>query len=167
MRPGPLLSLLLIAPALAACAGASPDTTPTHEASGEPVVWDAVVARSVGSAAAQVGDDCQVEVTPMQGAYFNCRVRVSCRSEVLYGLPGAGYNTCLMEDGAPRRARDGNGTRRDGDPKMFLDMERGEVVVSDRDPDMELVLAIESNVPPSGARPEPPPGYGPAPDEGR
>ncbi len=147
------------------CGGAGANGGATHEPVGEPVVHEAVVVRSTGSAPAAEGDACEVEVTRVEGAYFNCRVRVSCRGEVLYGLPGAGYNTCRMDGEAIRTAVDPNGTRRDGDPKLSLDLARGEVVVSDRDPDMELVLAIRSGEGPAGLTPEPPPGYGPVPGE--
>lgn len=152
-----VLALLLVSGP--ACGGAGPGGGSTHEPSGDAVVHHAVVVQAVGSVPANEGDDCAVEVTPVRGAYFNCRIRVLCRGEVLYGLPGAGYNTCGMQDGAVRTAQDWNGTRRDGDPKLFLDLGEGRVVVSDRDPDMQLVLAVESRGPPAGISPSPPPGY--------
>ena len=141
-----------------------PRAEPTHEAIGEPVIRRAIVVRSLGSTPAEEGDDCQLEVTRVTGDYFNCRIRVSCRGEVLYGLPGAGYNRCRLEDGDVRAARDQSGTRRDGDPKLDLDFDEGRVVVSDRDPDMQLVLAVETSEP-RGIVPEPPPGYSNAPPE--
>lgn len=158
MRVRVLALCVVVGPA---CSGAAPSGGSTHEPSGDAVVHHAVVVQAVGSAPANEGDDCAVEVTPVRGAYFNCRIRVSCRNEVLYGLPGAGYNTCRLEEGAVRTAEDRNGTRRDGDPRMFLDLQEGRVVVSDRDPDMELVLAVESGAPPVGTAASPPPGYGP------
>ena len=156
--------LVIAGPILVGCGSASVEAGPTHDPIGEPVVRRAVVVRSVGSAPAHVGDDCSLELTRVTGDYFNCRIRVSCRGEVLYGLPGAGYNRCRMEGEDVRAAQDRSGTRRDGDPKMVLDLDQGQVIVSDRDPDMELVLAVES-ARPGGTGPAVPPGYGTAPAE--
>ena len=155
---------LVIAPVLVACGSASVEVGPTHEPVGEPVVRRAIVVRSIGSAPAEEGDDCSLEVTRVTGDYFNCRIRVSCRGEMLYGLPGAGYNRCRMDGEQVREAQDRSGTRRDGDPKLVLDLDQGQVIVSDRDPDMELVLAVES-ARPHGMGPAVPPGYGSAPAE--
>lgn len=152
----------LVLPALVACSSGVPEAAVTHDPVGEPVLHRAIVVRSLGSAPAEEGDDCALEVTRVTGDYFNCRIRVSCRGEVLYGLPGAGYNRCELDGEDVRSARDRSGTRRDGDPKLDLDLAHGRVIVSDRDPDMELVLAVEAARPP-GMVPEPPPGYSDAP----
>lgn len=158
----PLRWLLLTSLAFCGCSSGVSEAAVRHDPVGEPVVHRAMVVRSLGSAPAEAGDDCSLEVTRVTGEYFNCRIRVSCHGEVLYGLPGAGYNRCELEGNEVRSAQDRNGTRRDGDPKLHLDLERGRVIVRDRAPDMELVLAVAA-ARPAGLVPEPPPGYSNAP----
>lgn len=146
-----------------ACGGSG--TRVRHEETGAPATYEGTVTRASGSAPAEAGASCRLEVSEVEGPVFNCRVRVLCGAEVLYGLPEAGFNRCRAEQGVMMAARDDGGTRRDGDPKMAFDLEQGRVVISDRDPDMELVIQLSRRGPPSGMVPEAPPGYAPGPGD--
>ena len=83
-----------------------------------------------------------VEVRHTDGAVLNCRIRVLCGGDVVYGLADAGYNSCHAEGGRFVFARDRHGTRADGDPRMHFDLDSGRVVVSDDQPDVEVEVDL-------------------------
>ena len=121
-----------------ACGGSPPPI----ETVGVPDVRDAMVTSVEGSAVVDVGAACSVTVERTDDRVLNCRIRVRCGEEVLYGLPGAGYNRCAVREGRLLGARDGYRTRSDGDPWMSLDLENHTVTVQDSAPDFRVTLGI-------------------------
>lgn len=91
---------------------------------------------------AREGDACAVEIMRTNGAYLNCRIRVRCSEDVVYGLSGAGYNHCRRDGDRFIFAHDTKGTRQDGDPRMLFDIESGRIFVSDDDPDVEVLVDL-------------------------
>lgn len=144
-----LSSSLPLALVLASCGGALPDVAVT----GEPTRLRGRVVAARGPTMAQVGDTCTVEVARADGSYLNCRIRVRCHDDLVYGLSGAGYNHCRVEGDELVFAQDTTGTRRDGDPRLFFDLRTGRVIISDDDPDVEVLVDLLNE----------PPGYGTAP----
>jgi hypothetical protein len=84
-----------------------------------------------GPAPAAEGGACSVTVEPAPGTRFDARLRVECDGRTVYGRDGFGYLSCTMRDGTPERCEDRGGTRRDGDPRVVLDLPTDTVVVSD------------------------------------
>lgn len=81
------------------------------------------------------GSSCDVRVLPVVDATYNCLVRVTCGGVVVYPNQAqtAGYVSCELGGGGPRRAVDGMPTVTDGDPAVALDLDSGRVTVGDRD----------------------------------
>jgi len=132
-------SLLGIAVALAGCAGAG--GRPLRHV-GTADVYQARVIEARGPLVPQRGDACTVEVHHTEDGFYNCRIRVECSGDVVYGLADGGYNACYVEDSHFVFARDRNGTRVDGDPRLYFDVVGGRVYVSDDGPDVELELDL-------------------------
>lgn len=132
------LLLPLAVVVFAGCGGA----TPTVEPVGEPTTYLGRVVAARGPTMAEDGGECRVEVQRADGSYLNCRIRVRCNNDLIYGLSGAGYNNCRREGGRFVFANDHNGTRRDGDPRMFFDLNAGRIVISDDDPDVEVLVDL-------------------------
>lgn len=109
---------------------------------GTPIVYQGRVVAARGPTIARTGDTCTVEVRRTDSAVFNCRVRVRCREDMVYGLGDAGYNRCREDDDRLVFAHDHDGTRGDGDPRMYFDVEAGRVIVSDDDPDVEVLVDL-------------------------
>ncbi len=109
---------------------------------GEPTVYRARVVAARGPTMARNGGVCSVEVQEADGAYLNCRIRIRCNDDLVYGLSGAGYNNCRRAGARFIFAHDTNGTRRDGDPRMFFDLEAGRIIISDDDPDVEVLVDL-------------------------
>jgi hypothetical protein len=84
-----------------------------------------------GAASVAPGTRCDVWVTPTAHPEFNCRVEVRCGDTVVYGKPGAGYNHCAVEHGAPVRAHDVDPSSVDHDARLEMDLAVRSVVVSD------------------------------------
>jgi hypothetical protein len=81
-------------------------------------------------AAVPLDQMCAIEVTPVNGSAFDCRVVVRCDDHVLYGeTPETGFNQC---GAVPSRIFDGNVTRLDGDPAIEIDFASGSVVIEER-----------------------------------
>lgn len=133
--------------ALALWAGACGPALREVELVGAPVVHRGRVIAARGPTVARVGDTCTVEVTRTDGAYSNCRLRVRCREDLVYGLSGAGYNHCRVEGDELVFAQDADGTRRDGDPRLYFDLRAGRVIVSDDDPDVEVLIDLVQQPP--------------------
>jgi len=140
------LSILTVTLAVA-CAGAPRVVEPL----GEATVYPGRVIAARGPTMAQDGGECTVEVQRADGAYLNCRIRIRCNDDLVYGLSGAGFNNCRQEGARFVFAHDHNGTRRDGDPRMFFDLESGRIIISDDDPDVEVLVDLMHR----------PDGYGP------
>lgn len=95
----------------------------------EPFVHFARVIDPGVPAAVALDQACAVEVTPVHGSMFDCRVVVRCDDQVLYGESSAGYNHCGP---VPSRIVDGDVTRDDGDPALEVDFASGRVVIEER-----------------------------------
>jgi hypothetical protein len=127
---------------LPACAGAS--ATPDLRTIGEPVYHRGRVEQADGPLATDVGEDCTVRVDRIDHPTFNCRIRIRCGEDFVYGIADSGYNRCLARrtDGVLVQAEDSRGTSRDGDPRMTFDLSSGRIVVSDDDPDIEVLVLL-------------------------
>lgn len=123
---------------LCACGASLPAVQPI----GEPVVYRGRVLTARGPTMARTGETCSVEVARVDGGYLNCRIRIRCSGDLVYGLSGAGYNNCRQDGQELVFAHDSNGTRRDGDPRMFFDLESGRIIISDDDPDVEVLVDL-------------------------
>lgn len=134
-----LLPTSALAILVAGCGGAPPRTI-RHV--GSPDVYQARVIAARGPLIPQRGDVCVIEVRHTDDAFFNCRIRVECGGDVVYGLADGGYNACYVEDARFVFARDRNGTRVDGDPRLYFDVVGGRVYVSDDAPDVELEIDL-------------------------
>src|SRR5690606_7469467 len=64
---------------------------------GDPIVHLGRVVAARGPPMARTGDTCAVEVVRTDGSYLNCRIRVRCSGDLVYGLSGAGYNHCRID----------------------------------------------------------------------
>ncbi len=109
----------------------APSAVPTAGEDGrfEPFVHFARVIDPGVPAAVALDQACAVEVTPVHGSMFDCRVVVRCDDQVLYGESSAGYNHC---GSVPSRIVDGDVTRDDGDPALEVDFASGRVVIEER-----------------------------------
>jgi hypothetical protein len=121
-----------------ACGGA----TPVVEPLGEPTTYRGRVIAARGPTMARDGGQCTVQVQRADGSYLNCRIRIRCNDDLVYGLSGAGFNNCRREGERFVFAHDHDGTRRDGDPRMFFDLRAGRIVISDDDPDVEVLVDL-------------------------
>ncbi|WP_236515298.1 hypothetical protein [Sandaracinus amylolyticus] len=137
----------------AGCGGAqSPDIREV----GAPQVHQGRVVAARGPVVPQRGDACVVEVLRTDDAYYNCRIRVECGGDMVYGLADGGYNACYRQGEDLVFARDRNGTRVDGDPRLYFDLAGGRVFVSDDAPDVELEIDL-SGLPQDYEGPSAPP----------
>ena len=132
---------LLACLSLLASASCGAAATPV-EVVGEPTLYQARVVAARGPTMARTGAVCSVEVQGADGAFLNCRVRIRCNDDLVYGLSGAGYNNCRQAGERFTFAHDTAGTRRDGDPRMFFDLEAGRIIISDDDPDVEVLVDL-------------------------
>jgi len=137
MRRLPTLTLLA---ALGGCGAAPPPVEPV----GEPTTYPGRVVVSRGPTMSERGDLCSVEVQAADGAFLNCRIRIRCSGDRVYGLSGAGFNHCRRDGDRLVFAHDHEGTRRDGDPRMFFDLAAGRIIISDDDPDVEVLVDLMS-----------------------
>lgn len=136
-------SIVLLTAALTACGA----PLASVQEVGEPVVYRGRVITARGPTMARTGGTCSVEVVRADGTYLNCRIRIRCNRDLIYGLSGAGYNNCRRRGERLVFAHDSNGTRRDGDPRMFFDLESGRIIVSDDDPDVEVLVDLMTSTP--------------------
>lgn len=134
VRPTTLLFALLCA----SCGASAPLVEPV----GDATVYSGRVVAARGPTMARDGGRCEVEVQGADGAYLNCRIRIRCNDDLVYGLSGAGFNNCRQEGERFVFANDHEGTRRDGDPRMFFDLHAGRIVISDDDPDVEVLVDL-------------------------
>lgn len=132
------LTPALLIVGLASCGGAQQIVEPM----GEPTLYPGRVVAARGPTMAEDGGRCTIEVQEADGSYLNCRIRVRCNGDLVYGLSGAGFNNCRREGPRFVFAHDHSGTRRDGDPRMFFDLMAGRIIISDDDPDVEVLVDI-------------------------
>ncbi len=123
---------------LAACGGSPPLVEPV----GEATVYAGRVIAARGPTMAEDGGRCSVEVQRADGSFLNCRIRIRCNDDLVYGLSGAGFNNCRQEGERFVFAHDHDGTRSDGDPRMFFDLQAGRIIISDDDPDVEVLVDL-------------------------
>ena len=137
--------MFLVAVVLATgCGGAQ--AAQSIQQTGATHLYDARVVAARGPLVPQTGDICTIEVLTTDHAFYNCRIRIECSGDVVYGLADSGYNACHVDGARPVFARDRNGTRVDGDPRLYFDVVGGRAYVSDDGPDVELELDL-SGVP--------------------
>lgn len=132
------LATLALLAALSSCGAARPPVEPV----GEATIYRGRVVAARGPTMAVHGATCSVEVRRADGAFLNCRIRIRCNGDLVYGLSGAGFNNCRREGERFVFAHDHNGTRRDGDPRMFFDLLAGRIIISDDDPDVEVLVDL-------------------------
>lgn len=116
----------------------------------EPLVYHGrVVASDAPDAGIAVGAPCVVALRPAYEAReWNCRARVECAGEVLYGTGASGFARCASDAGAPLSASDPSDSTRDGDPELDLDLRAGSVRVRDRGPSpFDVVVALDGAAP--------------------
>lgn len=134
-----LVRCLACGVAVTGCGAARP--RPIREL-GQPEVYEARVVAARGPLVPQRGDPCTIEVIRTDDPLFNCRIRIVCNGDVVYGLADGGYNACYAQGARFVFARDRNGTRIDGDPRLYFDLVGGRVLISDDAPDVELELDL-------------------------
>lgn len=100
------------------------------------------VVSSSGPTVVRTGDECAVHVQRADGQSLNCRIRVHCHGDTVYGLPDAGFNRCRERGGMLVFAHDKQGTRYDGDPRLFFDLQAGRLIISDDRPDVEILVDL-------------------------
>jgi hypothetical protein len=112
------------------------------EVVGRPLYHEAMVTSAEGSAVVQVGMQCVVSLERTDDDVYNCRVEVRCGDETLYGLPGAGFNRCVVRGGRFVAAEDAYRTRTDGDPYMRFDLEHHQAIIEDSAPDFRVTVGL-------------------------
>lgn len=137
----PRFVLVALAALLASCGAALREV----QLVGEPTHYRGRVVAARGPTIPRTGDSCTVEVASTDSHVLNCRIRVRCRGDTVYGVGDGGYNDCRVHDERFVFAHDHNGTRGDGDPRMYFDLEAGRVIVSDDDPDVEVLVDLMTN----------------------
>jgi hypothetical protein len=94
------------------------------------------VTKVSGASPVKTGDSCSVAIIrekdyPGQ-IPFNCKLRVTCAKQVLYGgNEQGGYAFCHARDGAPVAAFDNGGTDATGDPILELDLGKHKLRMAD------------------------------------
>lgn len=78
---------------------------------------------------------CELVARPKPAAgHLNCRIRLRCGENFLYGAGNSGFNECAFEDGLVVAANDEGLTRDDTDPIMLLRRDEGYVKLEDSTP---------------------------------
>lgn len=113
----------------------------------QPLSYRAVSTAVEGQAPIGQGAECRVLVAPAHVCGFNCRVRVRCGQELIYGAGSMGYNACRVAQvaGAPPsiEAHDGAVTPDDGDPRVDLWTSAGRATVGDEGEDGAWSATLE------------------------
>lgn len=136
-------ALALTALLASSCGGALAEVGPV----GPTTTYHGRVIAARGPTMARDGGTCVVQVRGADDGFLNCRIRVRCNDDVIYGLSGSGFNNCRSDDDRFIFAHDHSGTRRDGDPRMFFDLLAGRVIISDDDPDVEILVDLMNDPP--------------------
>jgi hypothetical protein len=94
-----------------------------------------LVSGTSGAAPVQAGNQCSVEIGPAgSDSVFNCRIRVTCGTQMIYGAGTSGYNHCVISTSAGAQvieAHDTGVSTADGDPRMDIQTASGLITVSD------------------------------------
>jgi serine/threonine-protein kinase len=81
------------------------------------------------------GAQCTMAIGFALGCGFNCRLRLTCGQEVIYGARASGYNGCRVTQGTGQlpaiEAHDNGISPEDGDPRIDLWTAAGRVTVAD------------------------------------
>lgn len=97
--------------------------------------FQGVVTEAYGPAPAYVGTPCTVTTEPSSGTY-NCRIRVTCGGQMLYGSGSSGYNQCQIRatigSMPTMEIHDRGPSYSDGDPLLDAYLPAGPVSISDR-----------------------------------
>jgi len=101
------------------------------------------VVEATGEAPVETDATCQVHVVPTFSRNYPCRVRVECGGHILYGGFSQGYSRCDIQENVPVDASDESPTEADGDSILDLDLVHGTAVISDRNPEYSVRLALE------------------------
>lgn len=97
----------------------------------------ATVSEVTNRADVHQGSRCTVRIAPVQLPEFNCHVDVVCDgNRVLYGVtPNLGYAHCDVDGDHATSVFDAHYTSQDTDPAITGNLNRGEIVVEDRQGD--------------------------------
>lgn len=150
------LSLALATSAAPACGGSSQVTR--IQAIGSATEYEGWVTAVRGPSSIRAGERCMMRVQRTDHDWYNCRVRVRCGGELVYGFADSGYMRCTRGTrDAFVAGQDDRDTRSDGDPQVTFDLRERELHVADRDPHLELRVSLVDQLPPPIDVPEPPP----------
>ena len=94
-----------------------------------------IATRVQGDAPIGEGAQCTLSIGFALGCGFNCRLRVTCGSVVVYGARASGYNRCRVTPSTGNvpaiEAHDGGASPDDGDPRIDVWTTAGRVDVGD------------------------------------
>jgi hypothetical protein len=111
------------------------------------LTYRAVATAVEGDAPIGQGAECRVVVAPAFMCSYNCRVRVSCGQDLLYGAGTMGYNSCRIEQtvGAPPsiEVHDAAASPSDGDPRIDLWTNANRAAVGDEGEDSTWSATLE------------------------
>ncbi len=97
--------------------------------------FQGVVTEAYGPAPVYLGAPCSVTTEPSSGTY-NCRIRVTCNGQMLYGSGSSGYNHCQIRAAIgsmpTMEIHDRGFSYSDGDPQLDAYLPAGPVSVTDR-----------------------------------
>jgi len=110
-----------------------PGNAPRDPGFDAPIELHGSLVEVIGLGAELRGAACTVRIAPRTGR-FNCHIRVACGGKPLYGTDDTGFTDCAIAHRRPMRAHDPRGVAEEGDPKLEMDLGRGEVIVSNDDP---------------------------------
>jgi hypothetical protein len=104
-----------------------------------------VVSSHAADAGIAIGAPCIVALRPAYDTPdWNCRARVECGGEVLYGTGASGFARCDSDAGSAVRATDPLDSTRDRDPVLDVDLAAGRARVTDRGAaPFDVVVALE------------------------
>jgi serine/threonine protein kinase len=74
---------------------------------------------------------CALRLAPARSGQLNCRVRLECGKDVVYGAGSGGYNQCTIATREVTGFVDPNPTPKDGDPELAVDLAAGTATLGD------------------------------------
>lgn len=110
------------------------------------------IARDVqGRAPIGRGAQCRIVVNPAYGCGHNCRVRIACGQQLIYGAGASGYNECRITQtvgAAPSiEVHDTGFSPSDSDPRLDLWTTAGRATVSDEGEELSWSASLEVSGP--------------------